>query len=272
MSEATTNLRPARMPVVFAGHGSPMNALGGNPWSDGFARLGEGIARPRAILAISAHWWVPGVYLTAQTQPPTIHDFGGFPQALFEIEYPAPGSPDLARRVRERLVEGKAAQAETSAEWGLDHGTWSVLRWMYPEADVPVVQLSLDRRLDPARHYALGRSLAPLRDEGVLIFTTGNVVHNLRDAFTQMRAGTANTPDWARDFDAEVVDRLGSRDTLGLLDTWPNSERARLAHPTPDHWLPLLYAYAASEDDDPLSFPTTGFDLGSVSMRNVVFG
>ena len=155
----------SRMPVLFVGHGSPMNAIEDNRWAQGFAALSEGISRPKAILAISAHWFVPGTYLTSNEQPPTIHDFGGFPQALYEVQYPARGSVDLAKRVRGLLAE---SGAELRSDWGLDHGTWSVLRHMYPDADVPVVQLSIDRRLRAAQHLELARSLADLRDEGVV--------------------------------------------------------------------------------------------------------
>lgn len=257
------------MPVVFAGHGSPMNALADNQWSRGFAQLGTLVPRPRAILAVSAHWYVDGVYLTGDPKPRTIHDFGGFPPALYQIEYPARGDVDLAQRVRTLLAEPPAA---LRSDWGLDHGTWSVLHWMYPQADVAVVQLSLDRRLHPRRHHELGRSLAPLRDEGVLILGSGNIVHNLRDAFGRMRTGSTETPDWARTFDAEVAQRLAERDTAGLLAAGTDTELGRRAHPTPDHWLPLIYAYAASDDRDTVSFPTQGFDAGSLSMRNVLFG
>jgi 4,5-DOPA dioxygenase extradiol len=246
-----------------------MNAIEDNPWSQGFVRLGSLVPRPKAILAISAHWFVDGVYLTGDVRPRTIHDFSGFPPSLSEIDYPARGNVDLANRVRALLPEPHAA---LNSDWGLDHGTWSVLRWMFPDADVPVIQLSIDRRLDARRHYELGRSLAPLREEGVLVFGSGNVVHNLRDAFGRMRTGGTDTPDWARAFDEEVEQHLGGRDTDALVSTWPGSALGRQAHPTPDHWLPLIYTYAASDARDPVAFPTTGFDGGSISMRNVVFG
>ncbi len=258
-----------RMPVMFVGHGSPMNVIEDNRWSRGFSALRDEAPRPKAILAISAHWFVDGTYLTGHADPPTIHDFSGFPRALYEIDYPAPGKVDLARRVRRLLGEQTAA---LSNDWGLDHGTWTVLRWMYPAADVPVVQLSIDRRLDLRKHYEIGRSLAELRDEGVLILGSGNVVHNLRDAFRRMQTGSTETPDWARRFDATVAQMLSQRDTTALLRVWPDTEDGRMAHPTPDHWLPLVYAYAATDGRDRAHFPTEGFDLGSVSMRNVTFG
>jgi len=256
-----------RMPVIFAGHGSPMNALEDNRWSRGFASLADLTPRPEAILAVSAHWYVDGTWLMANAEPRTIHDFWRFPEALHGINYPAPGKPDLARRVRQLLGEERAA---LNSDWGFDHGTWSVLRWMYPEADTPVVQLSIDRRLDPRRHFELARSLAELRSEGVLILGSGNIVHNLRDAFGRMRTGSTETPDWARRYDETVKEILTQRDTEALLSLWPDTEEGRRAHPTPDHWLPLIYAYGATDDRDRARFPTEGFDWGSLSMRNVV--
>lgn len=261
--------RDDRMPVLFVGHGSPMNVIEDNRWSQGFAALRELIPKPKAILAVSAHWFVDGTYLTDDTRPRTIHDFSGFPPALYEIDYPAPGQVDLARHVRGMLGEDRVS---LRGDWGLDHGTWSVLRWMYPEAVIPVIQLSIDRRLDVARHHELGRSLAALREEGVLILASGNVVHNLRDAFRRMQTGATDTPDWARRFDEKVAEALSQRDTTALLAAWPDGDDGRMAHPTPDHWLPLIYAYAATDERDRVRFPTEGFDLGSISMRNVAFG
>jgi 4,5-DOPA dioxygenase extradiol len=258
-----------RMPVVFVGHGSPMNVIEDNQWSRGFAALCGETPRPKAILAISAHWFVSGTYLTGNAAPRTIHDFGGFPKALYEVTYPAPGKRDLATHVRALLGEEQAA---LSTDWGLDHGTWSVLKWMYPQADVPVVQLSIDRRLDVRSHYELGRSLAELREEGVLILGSGNVVHNLGDAIRRMQTGSSETPPWARRFDATVADILLQRDSSALLSALSEMEDGQLAHPIPDHWLPLIYTFAATDDADRVRFPTEGFDLGSISMRNAVFG
>ncbi len=262
------NAAGGRMPVVFVGHGSPMNVIEDNRWSQGFAALRDQVSRPSAILAISAHWFVEGTYLTGDLRPRTIHDFSGFPRALYEIEYPAPGKRDLAERVRDLLG---SERAELSSEWGFDHGTWSVLRWMFPEADIPVVQLSIDRRLDARRHLELARSLAELRHEGVLILGSGNVVHNLRDAFMRMQTRSNETPDWARRFDDTVKQAVTQHDTSTVLDLWPGSD-GRLAHPSPDHWLPLIYALGATDDRDHVRFPTEGFDWGSISMRNIVWG
>jgi len=258
-----------RMPVLFVGHGSPMNVVEDNRWSRGFAALREFVPKPRAIVAVSAHWFVDGTYLTGNASPETIHDFSGFPEALYEIEYPAPGDVGLARRVRELLGEERA---ELKTDWGLDHGTWSVLRWMFPEAEIPVIQLSIDRRLDVPRHHELGRSLAELRDEGVLILGSGNAVHNLRDAFRRMEMGSTETPEWARRFDEAVGRIVTEHDTPSLLSLWPDTEDGRTAHPTPDHWLPLIYAQAATDERDRVRFPMEGFDWGSISMRSVVFG
>lgn len=256
-----------KMPVVFVGHGSPMNALEDNAWSLGFRALGLELPEPRTILAISAHWLVRGTMLTANERPPTIHDFGGFPRELYEIQYAAAGDLALARHVSSLLADW---QATLSVNWGLDHGTWSVLRHLRPAADVPVVQLSLDARLPPTGHLAIGRALAPLRREGVLILGSGNVVHNLPDAFGRMRRGDSSTPDWAIGFDADVAQAVAQRDH-DMLAHFPESEIGRQAHPTLDHYLPLLYAAGASDPSDAVRFPIQGFDMGSLSMRSVVW-
>ncbi|HMR74553.1 MAG TPA: 4,5-DOPA dioxygenase extradiol [Polyangiaceae bacterium] len=256
-----------RMPVMFAGHGSPMNVIEDNRWSRGFTELGRLVRKPKAILAVSAHWFVRGIYLTANPRPRTIHDFHGFPKALFEIEYPAAGKPELAQRVASLLGSGAAP----SHDWGFDHGTWGVLRAMFPAADVPVIQLSIDQRLSPQQHFDLGRSLAPLRDEGVLILGSGNIVHNLRDAIGRMQSGSQETPDWALRFDTATKKALEQHDAQALLKLWPSGD-GQLAHPSPDHFFPLLYALGASSDGDRVRFPAEGFDLGSVSMRNVIWG
>jgi 4,5-DOPA dioxygenase extradiol len=263
--------RPAgggRMPALFVGHGSPMNAIEDNEWARAFRALAAALPRPRGILAVSAHWFVPGTWATASPRPETIHDFGGFPEALYQVRYPAPGDPALARRAVE-LLAGRGAAL--SADWGLDHGTWSVLVHLRPAADVPVVQLSIDGRLPPADHLAMGEALAPLRDEGVLVLGSGNVVHNLRHAFSAWQRGDRATPEWARAFDEEVARAAAARD-LAALARAIGGDDGRRAHPTPDHYLPLLYVAGASRPDDPVSFPVTGFDMGSLSMRAVRFG
>jgi 4,5-DOPA dioxygenase extradiol len=256
------------MPVVFVGHGSPMNAIDDNPWSRGFRELGHKLPAARAVLAVSAHWFVPGTFITDNERPETIHDFGGFPPALHAVRYPAPGDPELARRIRDLLAPQGAA---LRSDWGLDHGTWSVLVHMRPSADLPVLQLSIDARLPPARHIEIGQALAPLREEGVLILGSGNITHNLRDAFTRMRQGSSEIPAWASQFDSTIADALERRDSAYLAASL-TSELGRTAHPTPEHYLPLLYAFGASSPADAVSYPIQGFDAGSLSMRSVRFG
>ena len=257
----------ARMPVAFVGHGSPMNAISDNDWSRGFHALGAALPTPAAIVAISAHWYLPATLITGDERPRTIHDFGGFPRALYEIQYPARGDVRLAERIRGLLADRRARLSE---EWGLDHGTWSVLHHMRPAADVPVVQVSIDRRLAPAEHLAIGRALAPLRDDGVLILASGNVTHNLGHAMRALHRGDATTPEWAAGFDRDVATALGQRDHAFLTHALER-DAGRLSHPSPDHYLPLLYAAGASDADDSVRFPVTGFDLGSLSMRSAVF-
>ena len=268
MSAGAGTPSATRLPVLFVGHGSPMNAIEDNTWSRGFRDLAGLLPRPRAVLAVSAHWYVPGTFLTENARPETIHDFGGFPPALYAMEYPAPGDPDLARRVL-RLVGDDRAALRT--DWGLDHGTWSVLVHLLPRADVPVVQLSLDYRLPAAAHLEIGRALAPLREEGVLLLGSGNIVHNLRHAFTSVQRGETATPEWAARFDRDVAGALEQHDG-GFLARTVASDAGRMAHPTPDHYLPLLYAAGASDPRDAVRFPITGFDMTSLSMRAVLFG
>ena len=258
----------ARMPVVFVGHGSPMNAIEDNAWSRAFAALGRALPKPKAVLAISAHWCTRGSFVTADSMPKTIHDFGGFPQALYEVEYPAQGSPSLCARVRQLLQE---REAKESREWGLDHGTWSVTKHMWPDASVPIVQLSIDERMSAAQMLEVGRALRDLRGEGVLVLASGNVTHNLRDAFSRMESGDLAVPAWAKGFDDAVVAALNQRDDERLCGMLATAEGKR-AHPHPDHWWPLLHAAGAAMRDDERSYPIEGFDLGSLSMRAVLFG
>jgi 4,5-DOPA dioxygenase extradiol len=255
------------MPVVFVGHGSPMNAIEDNVWSRGFRDLGSLLPRPSAVLVVSAHWYVRGTAVTGNDDPETIHDFGGFPEALYQMQYPAQGDPALAERVADLI--GREV-ASIRLDWGLDHGAWSVLRHLLPAADRPVVQLSIDARASASRHVEIGNALVPLRDEGVLILGSGNVVHNLRDAFGRMQSGDLSTPPWATEFDDAVVRGLDRHDPSELVRLIESAE-GRKAHPTPDHYLPLLYA-AGAASEDPVSYPITGFDLGSLSMRSVIFG
>jgi len=265
---SASTARAARMPVVFVGHGNPMNAIEDNVWSRGFRELGRALPRPKAILAVSAHWYVDGTFTTGDVRPKTIHDFYGFPDELSRVQYPAPGDPELARRAVQLVGERRAS---LSTRWGLDHGIWSVLVHLRPAADVPVVQLSIDARLAPAEHLAIGRALAPLRDEGVLVLGSGNVVHNLRHAFGAWQQGETRTPDWAHELDQGVARALERHDVDHLARALA-TEAGHLSHPTPDHYLPLLYVAGASSSDDPVRFPIEGFDMASLSMRSVVLG
>lgn len=252
-------------PVLFLGHGSPMNAIEDNAWSRAWRALGERLPRPRAILCVSAHWETPGPWLTGSEAPDTIHDFGGFPQALFEVRWPAPGDPALARRVVELL--GDAFAARIDPRRGLDHGAWGVLRPMYPQADVPVVQLGIDSRRPGAWHVALAQRLAPLRDEGVLVVASGDIVHNLR--LFDWR--DPSPLPWATRFRDRVNALIRSGDLAALAD-WPTlGEDARLSIPTPEHYIPLLYALALARDGDALAFFNDDV-IGSLSMTSLRIG
>jgi 4,5-DOPA dioxygenase extradiol len=257
----------ARLPAVFVGHGSPMNALHENEWTRAWAALGERLPRPRAVLAVSAHWYVPGTAVTATATPRTIHDFGGFPRELYAARYPAAGDPALAVRVQ-RLLEPLTVRSDRS--WGLDHGTWSVLRHVYPDAGVPVVQLSIDETREAAFHYQLGERLRPLRDEGVLLLGSGDVVHNLH---TYAWGGhPTGAYDWAARFETRVRELLLARADAQLVDYPSLGPDALLSVPTPEHYLPLLYVLGASEPHEPVAFPVEGIDGGSVSMLAVQCG
>ena len=254
----------ARMPAIFFGHGNPMNALETNAYTEAWARIGRSIPRPRAVLAVSAHWYAPGTAVTAMPRPRTIHDFGGFPRALHEFQYPAPGSPELAARVQALLAPLPVA---ADAGWGLDHGTWSVLGHVFPEAGVPVVQLSMDETEPAAFHYEIGRRLAPLRDEGVFVMGSGNLVHNLH-AYAWGRH-PAEPFDWALRFEARARALIEAFDHEPLVAYESLGRDAVLAAPTPDHYLPLLYVLGARHGDDVATFPVSGIDGGSVSMMSV---
>ena len=256
------------MPTIFFGHGNPMNALHDNAWSRGWAAIGQHLPRrPRAVLSVSAHWYLPGTALTAMAAPRTIHDFGGFPRELFEVQYPAPGDLDLVRRVRE-LLQPLEVRADLS--WGLDHGTWSVLRHVFPAADVPVVQLSIDETQPPAFHYGLGRRLRPLRNEDVLVIGSGDVVHNLHTYAWGRHP--AEPFDWAQRFEAQARELIVRGDHAALIDYAALGHDAELSIPTPEHYLPLLYVLGASDENDAVSFPVEGMDGGSISMLSVRFG
>ena len=253
------------LPSVFLAHGSPMNALADNRYTRTWRAFGERM-RPRAVLAVSAHWVTRGTAVTAMKHPRTIHDFGGFPRELFEVEYPAPGDPLLAQRVRELLSPTQVMLDQD--QWGLDHGAWSVLRHVYPQADVPVVQLSLDGALSARGHYELAQRLRPLRDDGVLIAGFGNVVHNLRRLDWNENAPPA---PWAEHFNRRVDDALRSHDHAALIEP-VDDEATRLSAPTPEHYWPLLYALAQQDDDEPAEILVDGIEHASIGMLSVVFG
>jgi len=265
-----TPARP-RVPAVFFGHGSPMNALADNRYTAAWRAIGQGVdaacGRPEAILMVSAHWFTRGIGVTAMERPPTIHDFGGFPDALHAIEYPAPGSPALAARVRDLLAPVDVHL--DASQWGLDHGTWSVLMHAYPKADVPVVQLSIDGARPPAWHLDLGRRLAPLRDAGVLVAGSGNVVHNLRAMDWRNEHASF---EWAERFDAYVQAALARDDADALADYASQGEDARLSAPTPEHYLPLLYVLGARRAHESIRIAADGIQMGSVSMLSFVVG
>ena len=255
------------LPAIFFGHGNPMNALAENAYTAGWRSLGVETPRPRAILSISAHWFVPGTGVTVSTAPRTIHDFGGFPRELYQVQYPAPGDPDLARRVQ-TLLQPLPVQLDNS--WGLDHGTWSVLRHVYPRADIPVVQLSIDEGKPAAFHFDVGRKLAPLRDEGILIVGSGNLVHNLH-AYAWGRHAP-DPYDWAIDFEDRAKELMLAGDTKPLVEYETLGREALLSIPTPDHYLPLLYVLGARQSRDAITFPVEGVDGGSISMLSVQVG
>lgn len=254
------------MPLLFVGHGTPLNALENTRWAQGWTSLGQSLPSPKSILAVSAHWFVPKTATTGQARPRTIHDFYGFPDELYRIEYPAPGQPELARVVAELL----GPSASLALDWGLDHGTWSVLRRLYPNADIPVVQLSIHTDLSPAQHIELGKKLERLRHEGILILASGNITHNLPFVMQAMRNGDLTQMPWADSFDADVANALEQAD-LNWLAKALSSDNGRMSHPTPDHYLPLLYTAGAALATDSVSFPLSGMDMGTLSMRTVLW-
>jgi 4,5-DOPA dioxygenase extradiol len=257
-----------KMPALFVGHGNPMNALLDNPYTQQWAALGIAIPRPKAILSVSAHWYIEDAAVTVSTAPRTIHDFGGFPRELYQIRYPAPGDLDLAARVQKLLTPVPVRRDE---RWGLDHGTWSVLCHVYPHADIPVVQLSIDETQPPSFHYEIGKRLAQLREEGVLILGSGNLVHNLH-AYAWGRR-VQEPYDWAISFEKRVREQLLAGDHKPLIAYGSQlGSEAELAVPTPDHYLPLLYIAGTRTASEPVMFPVEGVDGGSVSMVAVRVG
>jgi 4,5-DOPA dioxygenase extradiol len=256
-----------RMPAIFFGHGNPMNAIQENDYTTAWRNIGKSIRRPKAILSISAHWYLPAMLVTTMDRPRTIHDFGGFPRELYEFSYSAPGDPQLAARVARLLAPMEVGGDQ---HWGLDHGTWSVLCHMYPDADVPVVQLSIDETQPAQFHYEIGKRLAPLRDEGVLVLGSGNLVHNLH---TYAWGRHPVEPfDWAVRFEKQARELLLAGNDGPLIAYETLGRDAMLSAPTPDHYLPLLYVMGTRRENDRVTFPVEGIDGGSVSMLTVRFG
>ena len=254
----------AVMPVLFVGHGNPMNAIEPNEFHKTWVSLGTRLPRPQAILCVSAHWLTRGTKVTAMERPQTIHDFGGFPEELYQQQYPAPGAPALAEETR-RLIGPASVQADVA--WGLDHGTWSFLLPMYPQADIPVYQLSIDVTRKEQFHYDLAKALLPLRRKGVLIVGSGNIVHNLG-----MMQLSGKPYDWAVEFDEKIAALVLSGNHAPIINYEGFGRVARLAVPTNDHYLPLMYPLALKEPTDDIAFFNEATDLGSVSMRSIIFG
>ncbi len=257
-------ISPGKMPALFLGHGSPMNVIEENKYSKAWELLGKSLPRPKAVVCISAHWETRGTLVTAMELPRTIHDFSNFPQALYDIQYQAPGNTELANRIQSLI---KTTEIGLDKDWGLDHGTWGLLFSMYPEANVPVLQLSLDKTKTPQEHYQIGKELKPLRDEGVLILGSGNIVHNL----SHLSFNPNDEPyDWAMEFDEQIKQGLLNRDHLKIIEFKSMEKIAQLSAPTPEHFLPLIYIIALQEEEERVIFPVEGLVGKSVSMRGVL--
>ena len=255
------------MPAIFFGHGNPMNAVASNNYTEGWRRIGLDLPKPKAILSISAHWCVPKIAVTETPAPNTIHDFGGFPRELYEVQYPAPGKPELARDIQRLLAP---LQVSLDHSWGLDHGTWSVLRHVYPNAEVPVVQLSIDETRPASFHFEIGKKLSTLRDQAILIMGSGNLVHNLH---TYGWGRQIHDPyDWAIRFETTARQMIMTGDYESLINYERLGPDALLSIPTPDHYFPLLYILGSRQDGEAVAFPVEGVDGGSISMLTVKVG
>jgi 4,5-DOPA dioxygenase extradiol len=270
LSQITEPMSPTvKMPVLFLGHGSPMNAIEENEFVAGFRDIAKEIPRPNAILCISAHWETKGTFVTAMQNPPTIHDFGGFPKELFEVQYPAPGSPELAKETK-ALVQN--VDVGLDDKWGLDHGAWSVIKHLYPNADIPVIQMSLDYSQTPQFHYELAREIKSLREKGVLIIGSGNMVHNLR----MLAWDKLNSPefgfDWAIEANEKMKKFILNGDHKELINFRSHGKAFDLAIPTPEHYLPLLYTLALKEEKDTVSLFNDKAVAGSITMTSVKIG
>ena len=258
-----------KMPVLFLGHGSPMNAIEENEFVAGFRNIAKTIPKPNAILCVSAHWETRGTFVTAMQNPPTIHDFGGFPKALFEVQYPAPGSPELAKETKSLVTKTEVSLDE---KWGLDHGAWSVIKHLYPNADVPVIQMSLDYYQTPQYHYELAKELASLRKKGVLIIGSGNMVHNLRMVAWDKLNTSGFGYDWALEASEKMKKYILNGDHQQLINFRSHGKSFELAIPTPEHYLPLLYAMALKEENDTVSLFNDKAIAGSLTMTSLKIG
>ncbi len=256
------------MPVLFVGHGSPMNGIEDNEFSQYWKKLASEIEKPKAVLCISAHWLTKGTHITAMEKPKTIHDFGGFPQALFDVQYPAPGNPELAKETAALFEKPKV---ELDHEWGLDHGTWTIVRHMYPDATIPVLQLSIDYNQPASYHYEIAKNLAALRKKGVLIIGSGNMVHNLRMVAWD-KLNESYGFDWAIEMNTIFKEKITSGDHKALIDYEKLNPAAKLAIPTPDHYYPLMYALGLKTEKDDISFFNDKPMAGSLTMTSVKFG
>jgi len=262
--------RTDRMPTVFVGHGDPQNALRNNAFTQALARVGRELKEkhpPQAILVVSAHWITRGSKVCTAPRPRTLHDFGGFPPEMYRIQYPAPGAPEYAREIADSIPE-----IDASNEWGLDHGAWTVLKHMVPAADIPVFQLSIDPTQPMQVHFDLARKLTFLRSRGVLVLTSGNIVHNLRASFGRMSANDPRPTDWALDFDTWVRGRLEDRDFQALIDYTSQGLAARLSVPTTEHYIPMLYSLALADADEPIRQEYEEVAWGGISMRTFRIG
>ena len=266
LNSITSSLGPTEpMPVLFVGHGNPMNAITDNEFSRGWREEGLKLPHPGAILCVSAHWETRGTFVTAMEKPPTIHDFGGFPSELYEVQYPAPGSPGLAEETKRNI---RSAEVGLDFEWGLDHGCWSVVRHLFPHAGVPVIELSLDRTKPPRWHFDLARELAPLRKKGVLIAGSGNMVHNLRMIDWQAAEGF----DWAREANERLKKLIAGNESAMLVDYPSLGRDVQMGVPTPEHYIPLLYALGLRDDGEEVSFFNDRTELGAISMTSFRVG
>jgi 4,5-DOPA dioxygenase extradiol len=258
--------RADKMPVLFIGHGSPMNAIEDNEFVHEWRVIGKSLSRPNAILCISAHWETRGTFVTAMVKPITIHDFGGFPRTLFNVQYPAPGSPELAKETKHII---KSTEVGLDEKWGLDHGSWSVIKHLYPKADVPVVQLSLDYSQTPQYHYDLAKELASLRNKGVLIIGSGNIVHNLGMVVWDKLNTDDYSFDWAQEAREKMKNYIVDGDHQSLINYKSQGREFKLSIPTPEHFLPLLYALALKDQSEKVSFFNDKTIAGSLAMTSV---